>query len=136
MTTSCITMRYARNMLLFVDTVTREDEKRARGRFARPPFRCSFGTVEDVSSTGMRVRMKGGPRVKPGQIICLTLLNEPERGLVKVEVVWLKRNGFRRRSMGLKFIDISDEAHRVIMRSIGQAVGSMSRHTGRASDVA
>ena len=123
-------------MLLFVDTATREDEKRGRGRFARPPFQCSFGTVEDVSSTGMRVRMKGGPRVKDGQVINLTLLNEPQRGLVKVEVVWIKRSGFRTRSIGLKFIDISDEAHRLITRSLGQAVGSLSRHTGRASDVA
>lgn len=129
-------MRYARNMLLLIDTKDRESEQRSRGRFARPPFRCSFGSVEDVSATGMRVRVRGGPRLKLDQTICLTLLNEPERGLAKVQVIWIKRVAFRTHLIGLRFVDLSEEAHEVIVRALGQAVASISKDTGRRPDAA
>lgn len=123
-------------MLLFVDTKKPEHENRSRGRFARPPFRCSFGCVEDVSATGMRVRIRGGPRLKLDQTICLTLLNEPERGLAKVQVIWIKRVAFRTHMVGLRFVDLSQEAHDVILHALSQAVGSIGRDCGRRPDAA
>jgi c-di-GMP-binding flagellar brake protein YcgR len=132
-----VAMRYARNMLMFVDSVKDpKAEHRTRGRFARPPFRCSFGAVEDVSATGMRVRMRGGPRLRKGQTICITLLNEPERGLAKVQVVWVKRVAFRTNLVGLLFVDLSDEAREVILRALSQAVSSIGKDTGRKPRVA
>ena len=122
--------------MLFVETTNRQNEQRTRGRFARPPFQCSFGAVEDVSATGMRVRIRGGPRLSIDQIICMTLLNEPERGLAKVQVVWIKRVAFRTHLVGLRFVDLSDEAREVILRALSHAVTSISQDIGRRPDAA
>ena len=66
----------------------------------------------------------------------MTLLNEPERGLAKVQVVWIKRVAFRTHLVGLRFVDLSDEARKVILRALSHAVSSISQDIGRRPDAA
>jgi c-di-GMP-binding flagellar brake protein YcgR len=123
-------MRYARNMRLVIPE-DGKPEKRHRGRFARPPFRCSLGTVEDVSSTGMRLRIKKGQGIRVGQKIQITLDNQPNAGLAVVKIVWLKKAGFRQQLAGLEFVDVSPGAREAILSALSRAVNTNGHIAGR-----
>jgi len=106
-------------------------EKRHRGRFARPPFHCSLGAVEDVSSTGMRLRIKKGQGIRVGQTIQITLDNEPSAGLATVKVVWVKKAGLFRQLVGLEFVDVSPGAREAILSALSRAVNTNGHIAGR-----
>lgn len=123
-------MRYSRNMSLVIPGGG-PPEKRHRGRFARPPFRCSLGAVEDVSSTGMRLRIKKGQGIRVGQTIRITLDNQPTVGLATVKVVWIKKAGLLRQIVGFEFVDMSPGAREAILTALSRAVNTNGHIAGR-----
>jgi hypothetical protein len=83
---------------------------RRTGRVRVTLIRCTLGNVLDLSSTGMRTCFRGTPPEEGSQI------QVHIEGVVKpievwATVVWVRKTGWRRYELGLKFMDVSQEAH-------------------------
>lgn len=67
---------------------------------------CDLGEVVDISTAGIRVRCKGKPPVKIGQVFQMQLKSSQIRLKVSAQVVRVKRNGFRKYELGAQFVNI------------------------------
>ena len=68
---------------------------------------CEIGEVADLSATGMRINCQTRPPVRIGQVIPIRLKSQQQRIDVSALIVWIKRSGLRRCTVGLKFVNIS-----------------------------
>jgi hypothetical protein len=88
------------------------ENARRGGRVRVEMVSSSLGDVLDVSSTGMRVRCKGGASCQKGDelVVRLEALTRPVD--IKARVAWVRRTGFRRRELGLEFCEVPAEVRR------------------------
>lgn len=89
-------------------------EVRRHGRLRCHLLECLLGEVQDISASGLRVRSRGKPVVKVGECMILTLQSVSTRLELPVEVVWVKKVGFRRYDVGLRFGDLPRAAREAL----------------------
>ncbi len=86
-----------------------DGNKRSTGRLRPGSLMCDHGRVLDISSGGMRVLTRGKPRVSEGKVFP-THLRTPAGDLrVMCYTVWLKKIGFRRWELGVRFVDVTHD---------------------------
>lgn len=84
-------------------------DRRDRGRFRCELLRSSLGTVEDISSTGVRVRGFGIFGRKPGSEVLFVLETYDGPIEFRANVIWDRPTGLFRRERGLRFVGMSEE---------------------------
>jgi hypothetical protein len=82
----------------------RRRPRRAERRLTNA-LECDLGRIVDISRTGARVRLRGKPPLKLGQVIALNVQSEQQRIRVQAMAVWIKRRGLRLWEMGLQFVN-------------------------------
>lgn len=83
------------------------DDRRRRGRVGVEELVCSAGDVIDLSSTGARIQMK--KRWDEGETREVTLTGANVSTTISAVCVWERQEGFRRRIVGVQFIDCTPE---------------------------
>lgn len=85
---------------------------RKGGRLRVCGVSSDLGPVRDLSASGMRVRVKGKPKIHE----CLTVRISAEDLSVTVQarIVWVQRCGLRRYEIGIEFIDLTGEQQQQI----------------------
>lgn len=90
---------------------------RKAGRVRCQYITCSLGEVRDLSSTGVRVLCKKNPGIAAGQAICFRMYTLEGKELpVTVEVAWVKKVGWFKRELGMKFLDVSPELRLALLQ--------------------
>jgi hypothetical protein len=102
------------NPVSFLTDAPKKEDKRIRGRLRVELLKCKLGDVQDMSSTGMRVRRSGRLMVKVGEIYEITLASLVGKQTVKAKVMWIKKAGFFKHDIGLKFEGLTPEAEKGI----------------------
>ncbi len=97
-------MRFARNFKMLQPRP--EGEGRVCGRLRCEMMECDLGEVADISASGMRVKTKGKPPVKVGDRMKLGIRAAGTQSVVMAEVIWLKKQGWFRHELGLRFVDV------------------------------
>lgn len=80
-------------------------ESRTHPRFRANAMACERGTVLDFSATGIRIDFCRATRYRPGQLVDLTLNSANGALRCPVEVVWVKKTGWRSAEVGFRFPD-------------------------------
>lgn len=80
-------------------------ESRRHPRFRANSMGCDRGTVLDFSATGIRIDFSRCPRFEQGHAVELTLNSAKGQLLCPVEVVWVKKTGWRSAEVGFRFAD-------------------------------
>lgn len=93
----------------------RFEERRRHGRLKCDSTDCTLGELVDISASGMRVMRRGRSPYRIGFEFKLDLWMDQMKIPVKVRLVHIEKRGFRRRILGLEFIDQSDEQRRRIV---------------------
>lgn len=93
------------------DDPCRRDNRRRSGRLPLEALRCDLGRIEDISSTGMRVRSWRKPPV-PELALVLYGYDATESIRVNCRVMWTKREGMFRYEIGVQFLDLTPELSR------------------------
>jgi hypothetical protein len=110
----------------------RAECKRRHGHFRMQAVRCSKGTIEDISMTGMKVRSRRAlrPGGKPR-----TFVIDLGDGKLRVQgrVMWSARGGRCGNRAGIEFIDLTDE-HRDALRMLARGAVNNSTMTSRIYD--
>jgi len=88
------------------------NEKRNAARLRQEGVESTLGTVVDLSLTGMRVIARG----IPSEAVDVRISTPEEQVFLRVEVAWSKRIGFRRREVGLRFLDVTDDQKAILQR--------------------
>ncbi|MHC5112791.1 MAG: PilZ domain-containing protein [Planctomycetota bacterium] len=103
-------MDIARNQQ--ADEVDDGANNRRHGRVAPGTARCNLGKILDLSASGMRLRTR---KSLTGEHIVQIKGNE---NMIRVlgRVVWSKKLGFRAYEIGLRFVDLPEEAAVLIRR--------------------
>jgi hypothetical protein len=83
--------------------------RRKSGRLRVAEVQCSLGEVMDLAATGMRVRGRGRPGVRTGQVCSMTLATPLGLLSARAEVVWVRREGFWHHELGLTFVEMSED---------------------------
>lgn len=102
------------NPVSFLSDAPKKQDNRIRGRLRVELLKCKLGDVQDLSGTGMRVRRRGRLMVKKGEIYEVTLASLVGKQTVKARVMWIKRAGFFRHEIGLKFEGLTPEVEKGI----------------------
>ena len=97
--------RIARNILPNLEKCTddsRPENNRRHGRLVVQETGCSIGTIEDISCSGARILTKFKVKVSEKTIgLRIETLDGPTT--LPCRVVWSKRVGFRKWSIGVQF---------------------------------
>ena len=83
-----------------------DDPRRRSSRHQASELRCDLGDVIDLSTFGMRIRCKGKPPVQVGEAGTVEITAEDGAVKIPFETVWVRRTGFRKHEIGLKFVKI------------------------------
>lgn len=109
--------RIARNILPDMercgDAAPRPDNKRRHGRLVVQETGCSVGTIEDLSCSGMRITTRS--KMKPSQKsigMRIETLDGPTS--LPCKVVWARRIGLRKWSVGLEFTAMTADQRRML----------------------
>jgi hypothetical protein len=70
---------------------------------------CEFGEIVDLSADGMRIRQRGGARVKQNDQIVISISFMSNEVQLKARVIWSRKTGFRRREIGLQFVELAPQ---------------------------
>lgn len=70
---------------------------------------CEWGQVVDLSAQGMRIRHRGSAKLRPGEHIEITLSLMSTIVNVHAKIIWMRKTGFRKREIGMQFIDLSED---------------------------
>jgi hypothetical protein len=84
------------------------DNARRCGRVRVQMITCSLGDVLDLSATGMRVRTRGRPP-EEGAVVGVRVEGLVRPVDVRATVVWVRKAGWRKLELGLKFEELSRE---------------------------
>lgn len=89
--------------------------QRRAGRFRIEGRSCELGTIEDISSRGMRCRARSG-KAPNGQL--LTVLLPTDHGPVEatVRLIWTRKFGMFKRVVGVEFVDADEDVRRAAMQ--------------------
>ena len=79
---------------------------RAHGRMHGDGITCNLGRIENLSASGMRVRVRGRLHVAPLQTIPLTIHGPLGPFTLTGKIVWTQKLGFRRHDVGVQFVEI------------------------------
>lgn len=82
------------------------DGRRSHNRLAQESIRCNLGLILDLSKGGMRVQSR---RIPDESVVDIEVSDDEDVLLLRAQVVWSKKIGFRRNEVGLKFLDLSSE---------------------------
>ena len=93
----------------------RLEERRRHGRLKCDSTDCALGELIDLSASGMRVLRKGRSPYKIGSEFKIDLWMDQTKIPVTVRLVHIEKRGFRKRVLGLEFINQSDEQRRRIV---------------------
>ncbi|MCC7193246.1 MAG: PilZ domain-containing protein [Phycisphaeraceae bacterium] len=107
-------MRPPTNPVTFIADAPKKQDNRIRGRLRVELLKCKLGDVQDLSSTGMRVRRRGRLMVKKGEVHEVTLTSLVGKQTVQARVMWIKRVGFFKHDLGLKFEGLTPEIEKGI----------------------
>ena len=110
-------MRFYRNPVMFQNPREGGDH-RGCGRLRCELIHCDLGEIADMSATGMRVKARSKPPVKVGERIKLTLRSVDIQSEVWAEVVWLKKKGWFRHELGLRFMDVGMSTRALLDQAI------------------
>lgn len=94
---------------------------RKGGRLRCELIACDLGDVLDMSRTGMRVKGKRSPGVKPGECYSITITGPGAKLTIGTRVVWVKKSGLFHSEVGLEFTEIPEHAEgafKALVRSI------------------
>ena len=80
-------------------------EDRSNPRFRARNLNCECGTIEDFSSSGLRIRYRRNPKLQSGEIVQLEILSPAGQHNCEAEVVWVSKTGFRTFQAGFAFTD-------------------------------
>ncbi len=86
------------------------EDRRSKIRIPQTELHCSLGKVLDISSTGLRVVC----RRKLKDEVTFQLNTTVDPLTVQAKVVWVKRSGFCKHEVGLRFIQSSPELNNLI----------------------
>jgi len=86
----------------------RVDDKRRPGRVQCIGLNCSLGKVLDLSATGMRLACRARRALRVGETVQVALTYGESRLVTEARVAWVVRAGFRKRQMGMEFVDLTD----------------------------
>jgi c-di-GMP-binding flagellar brake protein YcgR len=88
-------------------------ERRSAGRVRMSAdIQCNLGIVVDLSATGMRVYSRSSHSG-----ILKAVVIAPNIGVeITAQVVWRRRHGFRKHSLGLRFLDVDPNIAAVLTR--------------------
>lgn len=100
--------------MTFIADAPKKQDNRIRGRLRVELLKCKLGDVQDLSSTGMRVRRRGRLMVKKGEVHEVTLTSLVGKQTVQARVMWIKRCGFFKHDIGLKFEGLTPEIEKGI----------------------
>ncbi|HED54786.1 MAG TPA: PilZ domain-containing protein [Phycisphaerales bacterium] len=119
--------RISRNILPDLERREHEAEKpenhRRHGRLHVQKTPCSIGTVIDLSCSGMRVSTKF--KMKPSdEMIGLRLEGLDGPMLLPCKVVWVRRSGFRRWTVGVEFAAMTQDQR----KALSELARSVSRN--------
>lgn len=94
-----------------------DSNNRKAGRVRCQYVTCSLGEVSDLSSTGLRVLCKKNPGIAAGQAVCFRLNTlEGQELPVTVEVAWVRKAGWFRHELGMRFLDVSPELRMALLQ--------------------
>jgi len=99
-------------MLKLIEPPAIPVSRRRHGRVRCEQTRCTLGTVLDLSASGMRVLIKGRPRLHVGEVASMQVEIEGGMLVLRAKVVWLNRVSWFRHVAGLEFVDVQPELHR------------------------
>lgn len=91
--------------------------QRRHGRVYCQEVESSLGTVLDISASGLRVGT-GLKRYKRGNIVLLQVHTHDGGFAVQARVAWSRSAGFLTNEAGFEFIDLSPEAHRILLATV------------------
>lgn len=92
----------------------RAENKRRHGRLRGDGLKSSFGTILDVSASGLRLRC-GRRAPAPGDTVEMYLTGGDRCVQFKARCVWAKKLGLLNQEIGLEYIDMTDDARRSLM---------------------
>lgn len=107
------------------DQATVDANARGAGRLNCKRLRCEYGEVLNISATGLLIYRRGSKVLWPNQKTHLTLEYTLGQVTVNCRVAWVKRVGFRRRLIGVEFVDVDAETQAALAKA---AAGS--RYSG------
>ncbi len=87
---------------------------RSRGRMRCNNVETSIGPVLDFSATGMRILSKREVRLEEGESLLVRIESAFDPITVPVVVRWSRKLGWRRYETGVQFVELTDEAKRVL----------------------
>lgn len=79
---------------------------RASERFSAAGLSCALGDVMDLSTTGVRLRGSGSPKVALGEMVTITIGSDIQSVKVQARVVWTRRRGITSNEVGLQFVNV------------------------------
>ena len=109
---------------------------RKAGRVRCQQITCSLGEVRDLSATGLRVLCKRNEGISAGQVVCFRLYTlEGAELQVMVHVAWVRKAGWRKHEMGMKFLDVSPELRLALLQlcrasTYNESLNDPQRKTG------
>lgn len=97
--------------------------KRRHGRLRCDGVRSSFGTILDVSASGLRLTCgRRGPG--PGDVIEMFLTGSDRCVRFTAKCVWSKRTSLLRQEIGLEYVGMNDETRRSLMIIVREATST------------
>ena len=91
-----------------------EQQPRRSPRHKGSELGCDLGKVIDLSTTGMRIACTGKPPVATGEQGTVKITAEDGAVKIPFEAVWVRRTGFRKHEIGLKFVKLGARATEIL----------------------
>lgn len=88
--------------------------RRVAGRVALQHIECSLGSVQDLSSTGMKLMCKAKPPIEAGDVFSMVLIGLDSPVPVTCRAVWIRKSGWRAYQAGVTFMDMTPELRTAI----------------------
>jgi c-di-GMP-binding flagellar brake protein YcgR len=98
-----------------------ESNQRSAGRIKCTRLKCAIGSskkyqVIEISGTGLQVELRGGKKYAKHSAVGVTLFGGSSEVLVRAEVVWQRKTGFRKSQLGLRFDELNPSEKAAVAR--------------------
>lgn len=95
------------------------DPRRRSPRHAAEHVTCDIGEVVNLSASGARIASRGKPPLKKGQTVQMLLTGQDGAIRVQGVVTWLRRTGWRKAEVGVRFINLTP-AHVLVLATLAE----------------